>query len=188
MSILGILIACGPYYSAKDLKKGVTDEFNRGNASKVEQDRYEWSKLQGNYGLVAFSYRLSAQQGSGEKRDTIGYHSGLRIFEYKFKKEQGDTAHRVIDLVVLSWLKLGFGYNSNTDLHLNLPCLFVKHQLIYGGVVEIDARNEFPEVVAELWPDSLFTDFLAANKDRWQTIPVDTIKINTKWDNQTLTK
>lgn len=176
----GLFLACGTTYSSQDLKKGITGQFVTGSTNKVEVDRFDWSKLKGDYGLFAFSYRLAAFGGKAESRDTIEYHSGLRIFKHKFKSGRGDTTLKVIDFPVLKEKTPQFGFTEVSTLHLRLRCIFVKHQLTYGGVLEIDARPNFPEVVAELWPDSLFTKFLAANKNRWQSIPVDTIKINTK--------
>ncbi len=167
-------------YSAKDLKKGVTGQFDISMFDQETSDKYDWTKLKGDYGLFAFSYRLTAFAETGGKFETIEHHEGLRIFEHKFEPNQPDTIVKVLKFELLKEMTKKLGYSKGFKYSLYMPCTFVRRQLIYGGVAEIDAKPGFSQYVAELWVDPIFTEFLDANKNRLESVVVDTIKLRSK--------
>ncbi len=172
--------SCATYYSTKDLKKGVTGQFDISMFDQETSDKYDWTKLKGDYGLFVFSYRLTAFGETDGKFDTIDYREGLRIFEHRFEPDQPDTFVKVLEFELLKELKEKIGHSEEYTLRIFMPCTFVKRQLIYGGVAEIDAKPGFSQCVAELWLDPIFTDFLNANKDQLESVVVDTIKLKSK--------
>ncbi len=177
--ILCVLNGCTTYL-AKDLKKGVTGQFDLSMFDQETSDNYDWTKLKGDYGLFAFSYRLTTFAETGGKFETIEHHEGLRIFEHKFEPNQPDTIIKVLDFELLREITEKLGYSKGYKYSLCIPCTFVKRQIIYGGVAEIDAKPGFSQCVAELWVDPIFTDFLNANRGQLESVVVDTIKLRSK--------
>ena len=145
-TVIFFALSCTTYFS-KDLKKGVSGQFATSPSDVEKRDKYDWSKLKGDYGLFVLFLPNDCVAGSPDKYGSIGHNEGLRIFEHHFKSKDSDTIVKIMDFKVLGSSTQKFGYRETRTLHLRIPCQFVKRQLTYGGVVEIDAKEMLPQYV-----------------------------------------
>lgn len=115
-------------------KKGVTDKFFREDGGRiVNLADYDFSRLEQDYGLCVFSFKFTGRKGSNISGWTEQAKDGIRVWEYKFLKDDPETKwleKRIFiwgyrSAVYLGALKRGY------DIKIRVP--FRKGQIIYAG-------------------------------------------------------
>jgi len=169
------VLGCWGRTGLKDPPLGVTDQFvGSADPDSLWLARYDFAKLQGNYGLVVFSYdiqysddvRLEFPNGDTRRQ-------GLRFWEYEFPAGGWDVS--------LQDHKFGFWVVPRTSMvnwqyNLTMVVQYHKHRIVYAGriVVNLDDYFESGPRVGFHFDEDL-GPWLKKYADRTQGIKIDTV-------------
>ena len=169
---LVLLLSCTTY-TLKTPPNGKTGSFFERNSDQLKiNSRYDFSRLQRNYGLVIFSYEIEGMTGSNLGGSNPEVKTGIRVWEEKF--DDKDWEIKQVEKKIELWKKSTFvgASMSETTTSVKLGVTFHKGRIVYGGrMVASDIGDDF-EVLMEFEVDCEM--FLKTYENQLDGINIDT--------------
>ncbi|MFZ1682548.1 MAG: hypothetical protein WAU88_00320 [Candidatus Zixiibacteriota bacterium] len=176
----GLIVSCVTY-SIKEPKIGVTREFRSGVSSAESGGTYDWSKLQGDYGLYVFSYEIAGPDGNGGVEVKQVRKQGLRVWEKKFSMGQPDSLFEVNSFSAYEVKHPNPLFTEIRQARVGIPCLYIKGHIVYGGHLNVMVTDISPVDSSSSSIDRMFSQFLSDYEEHLTGIKVDTFRVMKKY-------
>jgi hypothetical protein len=179
--LLAMIVVSCVTYSIKEPKMGVTKKFRSGVSSAESGGTYDWSKLQGNYGLYVFSYEIAGPNGNLGFEVKQVRKQGLRVWEKKFSTGQPDSLFEVNAFSAYEEQHPNPLFTEIRQARVGIPCLYIKGHVVYGGHLNVMVTDISPVDSSSSTIDSIFSQFLRDNEEHLTGIKVDTFRVLKKY-------